>query len=136
VEALAKSAGLSQEAAQAELVKHAEVVNAALEYQQQQSVAQLQQLSTGWAEAVKSDPVLGGANFDTTATNARLAVNTFGSPELKQLLNETGYGNHPEFVRFCNKIGKLLREDSSVMARAGVGGGPKDPAKLLYPNNA
>jgi len=56
----------------------------------------------------------------------------------KKLVNETGYGNHPEFVRFVEAIGKLMGEDKGLGQGAGAGGGNNTEAipmeKALFPN--
>ena len=38
----------------------------------------------------------------------------FASDELKGILEETGYGNHPAVLRLFHQIGKLLGEDNIV----------------------
>jgi hypothetical protein len=63
---------------------------------------------------------------------AAKAVERFGTPAFKAMLNETGIGNHPEWVRFCNKIGKTVSEDNPV---DGIKAGErKTDAEILYPN--
>jgi hypothetical protein len=65
----------------------------------------------GWVEDIKADPALGGEQFDENAGIAADAISQFGSPELRDMLNQTGFGNNPELFRFCLNVGKLLRED-------------------------
>ncbi|MEC7472463.1 MAG: hypothetical protein VX946_03765 [Pseudomonadota bacterium] len=43
------------------------------------------------------------------------AIEKFGSPELRQVLNDSGLGNHPELVKFCHRIGKAISDDSLVL---------------------
>lgn len=69
---------------------------------------------TEWATQAQNDPEIGGAKFDENVALARTAIDTFGSPELKQLLNETGFGNHPEIVKLAVRIGKAISEDKFV----------------------
>lgn len=107
---IAKELGISQEAAQ-KLIdlqtgltqKQAEATQAALAAQAQQ-----------WADTVKADKEIGGERYAQTVETAAKAVEKFGSPELRTLLNESGLGNHPELVKFCHRIGQALSEDTLV----------------------
>mgnify|MGYP000259680630 CR=1 FL=1 len=67
-----------------------------------------------WAEASRNDPELGGAQFDANLAVAKRGYNMFASDELKGILEETGYGNHPAVLRLFHQIGKLLGEDNIV----------------------
>lgn len=84
-----------------------------------------------WGEQVKSDTEYGGAKLDENLAAARKAVDAFGSPELKSLLNSTGMGNHPEVVRMMVKIGQQISEDGLVRGKAEAAK-PRDPASVLY----
>ncbi|OMG61471.1 hypothetical protein AUR59_020125 [Stutzerimonas balearica] len=108
---IAKELGISQEAAQKLIDLQGQLDSKRM---QALEAAQAEQ-SQRWADAVKADKELGGENYDKTVETAIKAVEKFGSPELRALLNETGIGNHPELVKFCHRIGKALSEDSLVM---------------------
>jgi hypothetical protein len=43
---------------------------------------------------------------------AQRAMDKFGTPELKDLMNDHGVGNHPEMIRFMYKVGRLTTEDN------------------------
>jgi hypothetical protein len=86
-----------------------------------------------WTEQVKTDKELGGDKLDQNLGIARKAIDTFGSPELKELLNSTGLGNHPEVVKLAFKVGKAISEDGFVAGKA-PGSVSNDPAKKLFPN--
>lgn len=85
-----------------------------------------------WVEAVKSDKDIGGDKLNENMAVARKAIETYGSPELKDVLNATGLGNHPAFVKAFYAIGKTLQSDTIV--RGGTTTGDVDPAKKLFPN--
>lgn len=88
-----------------------------------------------WAEDCKNDKELGGDKFDENRGIAKSAVDTFGSPEFKAILNASGWGNHPEFMRFALKIGKALGDDSVLRNGQGADGSGDIPlAKRMYPN--
>ena len=68
-----------------------------------------------WAEALPSDQEIAGKDGTEYAANiarAKQALDKFGSPKLKQELDKTGLGNHPELVRLFVRIGKAMKEDS------------------------
>ncbi|MDR1397387.1 MAG: hypothetical protein LBJ14_06615 [Desulfarculales bacterium] len=77
-----------------------------------------------WRQEILKDPLLGGANLEKTRTNLARAVSEFGSDELKQLINDSGLGFHPEFVRFVNKVGLALAEPRGIKGSASGGGEP------------
>ena len=67
-----------------------------------------------WQEASRTDPEFGGAQFDANLAVAKQGYNMFASDELKNILEQTGYGNHPEVLRLFHKIGKMMGEDNIV----------------------
>ena len=83
-----------------------------------------------WAEASRTDPEFGGAQFDANLAVAKRGYNMFASDELKSILEQTGYGNHPEVLRLFHKIGKLTGEDNIV----GGGAGGSFDARAMFPN--
>ena len=91
-------------------------------------------LVESWAEQVNTDPEIGGDRLSENLAVARKAVDAFGSQALKDLLNSTGLGNHPEVVKAFYKAGKAISEDGFVR------GAPKSPAtesdlaKSLFPS--
>jgi len=92
--------------------------------------AYAQQVTT-WADQARTDKDFGGNAFDENVKTAQKAIAAFGSPELKALLNDTGYGSHPELLKFCLRVGKAISEDGHVTP-AGAGGGARDPAAILF----
>ena len=120
-----KDLGLSQENAQ-------KLVTIQAEYAKANNAAILESFNkqvAGWKdESVK----MFGNDSEKEFGIAAKAVERFGTPAFKAMLNETGIGNHPEWVRFCNKIGKTVSEDNPV---DGIKAGEhKTDAEILYPN--
>jgi hypothetical protein len=111
---IAKELGIPQEAAQKLIDLQTSLEGKRSEAQQQAQADQAQK----WAEAVKADKEIGGEHYDKSVATAVKAIEQFGSPELRNLLSETGIGNHPELVKFCHRIGKALSEDGLVMGGA------------------
>lgn len=123
-QAIAKELKLDQASAQ-------KVADIGAKMAQRQTEAHTK-LVESWVENVKTDKEIGGDKLDQNLAVARKALETFGTPELKDVLNATGLGNHPEVIRAFLKAGKLISEDKFV---AGAPKGPEtDIAKKLFPS--
>lgn len=101
---------------------------------QQQAKAQqaFQQATEAWISEGRSDAEIGGPNWEVSVADARKAINAFGNDGLKEVLNTSGLGNHPEVIRAFAKIGKLTSEDGTVQGDA-IGPSPSAEASLLFP---
>lgn len=84
-----------------------------------------------WGETAKADPEYGGAKYAENLNVARGAIEKFGTPALKEQLDFSGFGNHPEFIRFAYKVGKALSE-ATVTGGATPGAEPKNAAEILF----
>ena len=131
---VAKELDLPQEAAQKVLDKVAPVIQA-------RQAKEVEKARTEWAESSKSDDEFGGENLNANLEVAKTALNAFGTDPLKQLLSESGLGNHPEVIRFMYRAGKAISEDSYVGNSQGANAqGSKVPkdfngiANALYSN--
>lgn len=130
---LFKELGLTQQQAQKLVDKQFELAPKLAESWQKQIGDQIAQETANWAKASREDKDFGGANFDANAKIANKALAAFGTPELRNLLVESGYANHPAFVRLFWTIGQKLAESSPP-----AGGNP--PAtkptteRVLYPS--
>jgi len=131
---VAKELDLPQEAAQKVLDKVAPVIQA-------RQAEQVEKARVEWAEDSKSDDEFGGETFDANLEVAKSALDAFGTSTFKQLLSESGLGNHPEVIRFMYRAGKAISEDSYVGNSQGASakgnGIPKDfngIANALYSN--
>ena len=126
--ASAKARGLSQEHAQKELeVIASEVAN----YQ----TALLEQHKTKvgeWVQQAKADKEIGGAGFSANAEMSRRVVEKFATPEFVQMLNDSGYGNHPELVRVFARIGRAIGEDQPGGSNPGGKPSKKSAEDVLY----
>lgn len=124
--AIAKELKLSQADAQ-------RIADVAVKMQQKQAETHAEMVK-GWADSCKTDKEFGGDNLQQNLSVARKAIDTFGSPELKAMLNSTGMGNHPEVVRFAFKAGKAISEDSFVQSGSRTPTPDASLEKRLYPN--
>lgn len=126
---LAKKHGLSQDAAQ-DLYSEISPLMA------QHQAAVLTNIDAQWQEQTRSDQEFGGEKLDENVAVAARAIDTFGSPELKELLNKSRLGNHPEVVRFAYRVGKAISEDTLVPNKQNKPGEERNPAKVMFPNQA
>ena len=93
--AIAKELKLPKDAAQ-------KVVDLAIARENARADAHVAQVQK-WADEVKADKELGN---DENLAMARKAID-LGPPELKDLLNSSGLGNHPAVVRWAFAVGKV-----------------------------
>ena len=137
-EDLVKNVGLNKEQAQklVELgMNQSQQIIAAQEAKKAAEIA-------SWADASKADKEIGGERFTENLSIAGKALEQFTTPEFKEMLNQTGIGNHPEVIRLFYKIGKQISEDGLVNSnRSNHNEAPTDPlrrmehlAQQLYPN--
>ena len=115
-----KKAKLSQEQADILLnAYHGDVANLGQQFDNELQAAIVNQRNT-WANQVKADNELGGQNFANTKLNIGRVMQQFGTPELKKFLNESGLGYNPDFVRFMNKVGTLIGNDTNFINSQGA----------------
>ncbi|MEM8797543.1 MAG: hypothetical protein AAGE61_18420 [Pseudomonadota bacterium] len=69
-----------------------------------------QKTTDGWLKEARSDPDIGGDDFMKNAAIGRRALDTFGDDELKDILNQSGLGNHRAVIKFFAKAGRQLAE--------------------------
>lgn len=72
-----------------------------------------------------------GATLDATLVSCAKVLDTFGSPELRKVLDDTGAGNKKPVVDFLMKVAAQMTEGSHVAATAPQQG--RDIARSLYP---
>lgn len=125
-EPIARELNLNQEQAQKFVDLYASKIVPQL---QQQQVEQWTKQTEQWAVDAKADKEIGGDNMTVNVGLAQKAFDQFGSPELKEYLNTTGLGNHPEIIRAFMKVGKAMSEDSMVMTNDS---GQRSAAEVLY----
>lgn len=124
--ATAKELGLSQEAAQKLIDFNA------LNAKGQSEAAAAENLKA--LEGMKAETIkLLGPEYKVELGFAARALDKFGTPELRKLLDETGFGNHPEVVKMLVNAGKKISEDGLADGKSGALG-DKSAAEILYPN--
>ncbi len=102
----------------------------------QQQIDQHQAKVDGWVAEVKADKELIGDTGDKLDENLALAkkgMEALKVEGLSELLDDTGYGSHPIFVRAFTRIGKTISEDSFKTGGVGKEVKEKTAAETLYP---
>lgn len=128
--AVAKQLNLSQTDAQA-LISHEATRRA--DYVEAQ-ISEWKAVQDEWVTSVKSDKEIGGPAYDQSLSNAKKFLTAYGTPELIQALNDTGMGNHPEFVRAFARAGKAMGEDNLTIG--GIAQTSRSPEDILFPNQS
>lgn len=122
----AKTNNLTQEAAQAAVDMAAQMQQQTLTEMQASMAAQAEK----WGVDSKADKEIGGAKFDENLAVAKRALDQFGTPALKTLLNDSGLGNHPEILRAFYRAGQAISQDGFVPGRSSAA--PATDARKLY----
>lgn len=122
---VAKELNLTQDNAQKVLDKVAPVLQA-----RQSELIQAAQAQ--WTEGAKADKEFGGDKLTENLGVAKKALDTFGTPELKALLNQSGLGNHPEIIRAFYRAGKTISEDKFVGGKSGSSSGATSGTNKSY----
>ena len=130
---IAKELNLTQDAAQ----KLVESMGPKIAERQ---LAQVEAIRNEWAQQSQVDKEFGGDRLNENMAVAKKALDSFGTPELRTLLVQSGLGNNPEVIRFMYRAGKAISEDTFVGSSPGAGGKPTGPqdfnakAAALYSN--
>jgi hypothetical protein len=127
-EGVARELGLSQDAAQ-------KVVDAMAPQLAAAQAAQFETVKTEWANSARTDKEFGGDKLNENLSVAKKALDAFGTPELRTLLNDTGLGNHPEIIRAFYRAGQKISGSNLVVGGA-AGAASTSAAATLYPNQA
>ena len=67
-----------------------------------------------------------GKNYDGNLDYARRAYAQFGTPELTEIMDNSGFGNHPEVIKAFSKVGQLLGEEALAVG-TGLGRNQMSP---------
>lgn len=130
--AKATTLGLSQELGQ-QVLEHVNAEVASFQQKQEADAAKMR--TETWVQQAQADPEIGGAKFNETVQLSAQARKKFFTPEFDQMLETTGLGNHPEFIRAWSRVGRAMAESTLVQPQ---GEPPPPPPKTLaqrmYPN--
>lgn len=91
-----------------------------------------EELLKSMQKACEEDSEFGGMGFYDNMRYARAAILRFDDGSLAKILNDTGFGSHPEVVRFMYRVGRALAEKE--MPRAKESPAERSVAELFYPS--
>lgn len=124
-EPVARELNLTNEQAQKLVDAYPKILAGVQQRQTEAWQAQTEQ----WAADVKADKEVGGDKLTANLSAAQRALDQFGTPELREYLDGTGLGNHPELVKTFIKVGKAMSEDGVI---TGKESGQRSAAEVLY----
>jgi hypothetical protein len=124
-----KELGLSNPEAQKLADAYAPILAKSIELAQKESMDYFNKIKEEWRE--KGIKELGPDKEKKLAECAKVR-NKFGDDELKQLLDETGIGNHPAVIRMFRKIGEVTNEDKLIDPKTKTPIGGQTLEKSLY----
>lgn len=126
--ALAAECGLSQESAQKMIDLQAKVNASAMENAMRQRQA--------WRQEITKDVEFGQGNLQTTVQDARKLLDTYDeSGNVLAMLEQSGFGDNPEVIKFLAKVSRALpREDNVLTGREGAKADTRPLAERLWPN--
>ncbi len=124
----AKERGLSQEDAQAVADLGAQLV----QKQAEQQAEDWTQVRKQWADEVRADKEIGGDRLQENLGYAAKWLDTY-APDLREMLDATGFGDHPQLVRALVKAGKDISQDRLVGGEQRTPSADRDPARVLFP---
>lgn len=88
-----------------------------------------------WVKQLDAHPDFGGVHKEETLDLANRVVGRFGGDELREVLDQTGMGNHWAIIMAFARIGKFLGEDTLVTSgEKSVNPNTKSDGELLYPD--
>jgi hypothetical protein len=143
----ATARGLTPEAAQAMLDARLEERTALMTATKAEYEAIVEAWKPGGTEWVKRDaewraanlanPEIGGSpeKLAQATEYAQQVIAKYGGDEMKQFLDETGFGSHPAALQMLARIGRAMSE-SPTLPLGRPSGVPKTAAQILYPQTA
>lgn len=118
-----KDLGCSQEVAQKLVDLHFSQIKAMQEAREKARAETFAQ----WAKEIKADKDIGGPNVLQNLLPGTRLLDRFGSPALKELLQESGLDRHPAVAKFLVAVGREFSEDRWA------DGGKRGPAGVRTP---
>lgn len=68
----------------------------------------------GWRKAAETDAEIGGDAMPQNLAVAKQSLKDFGDAELMKVLDDTGLGDNPAFIRYAYRVGKANSEHAFV----------------------
>lgn len=133
IKEFAKKENLTQEQAQARLEQDSALVSSIITDPEVRKF-HVEHAKAEWKKQSETDKEIGGDKLKANLELAKFALNhpSLKSDQMLTVLNDTGFGSHPEVIRILSRVGKLLKDDSMHKGRAAPE--PKDaqPWERMY----
>lgn len=128
LKAEAKEMGLTNSEAQEYLLTH----NRAISSYHQEQLRQVEAIRADWVKEAEADTEIGGKDFKQNIELASRLLEKI-NPNIKPLLNASGFGNHPEVIRTIVRLVKLtgFSEDKFIQPKS-QGSVKKSMEELFY----
>lgn len=127
---VAKDLNLTQEQAQKLIDLQTKSVVESAKAQQERWA----ELRKEWTDLSTSDEEFGGSSFKENLGLAKRVLDKYGTPELREALDVTGVGNHPELIRIFVRFGRAISEDKLDMGGKAKSTDQTPLANRLFPN--
>jgi hypothetical protein len=88
-----------------------------------------------WVNEVKRDPEIGGEKYTGAVTGTKRFLAEFGDEEIRQFLDDTGFGNNKFVIRLLSRAMARM-ETEKRRSGSGEGGERKSDAEVLYGNTS
>ena len=108
--------------------------SAAVTHFQKVQTEALETKKVEWIKAAETDVEIGGEKFLENVRYSKSALDQFRSAKLKEELNRTGLGNHPELLRAFVRIGLANKPDSYERGGNSIPRSEKSIEEKMYPN--
>lgn len=113
ISSFAKENGLSNEAAQKLIDRENEKMSMFFTQKRES----LKPIVEGWLKSAEKDPIIGGkdgSEFKANIGLAKRALDKANVPGLKEVLDKSGLGNHPDMIKFCMFWGKTVMANDKI----------------------
>lgn len=96
---------------------------------------QFVEMSADWLKELKTDKIIGNANYTKTMASVNELIDAHGSKELRELFNLTGAGSNVHMMRFLHNISTANAESTPLDETGGESNdsGYKPVGNRLYP---
>lgn len=90
----------------------------------EKTVAEAVKMQKGWVKSLKEDKEIGGQSLDKNLSKAKKVINDVFIPldaNFKAMLNSTGLGTYPPFVKGMVQIGAMMSEAGVITGDTATG---------------
>lgn len=134
-----KELGLTNDQAQ-QLVPVAEhFAQRIAEQMEAAATANVAQQRAAWLAEAQAAEDIGGAKWNDTLVSAAKGLDALGFTKgtpFRDLLDDSGLGNHPDMIRAWLKVGRAVSEDSDFVRGGVATAGARTAAEALYPSQS